>query len=54
LVGAGARAGFGPPEAVGSFDGTGAALAIDPASGVAIAVWQAAHGIAYAQRPPGP
>ena len=59
VVGPGARATFGPPEEVGALDeagapGTaGAAAAIDPASDIAIAVWQSARGIAYAQRLPG-
>jgi hypothetical protein len=55
VVGAGARAGVGPPVGGGALDAAaaGAAVAIDPASDVSIAVWPAVHGIAYAQRRPG-
>ena len=55
VVGAAARATFGPPEAVAALDRAGGAVsvAIDPGSDMAIAVWRSARGIAYAQRLPG-
>lgn len=57
VVAAGAQASFGAPEPVGQVAGgaaAAAAVAVDPASDMAIVVWPTAKGIAYAQRWSGP